>query len=69
MRPNFKKLAEEYREKNHCHEATIARLYQDTFRAKEALRKIEREVEEWKLKYADLLDRHIALQERMKEGK
>lgn len=63
MKPNFKKLAKNYREEYYHAEMKLSGAYQTQLRMMDALEKKEQEIAELKAKYSDLLNSNIALQE------
>lgn len=65
MRPNYKALAEEYRRQVRVHEEHICNLFRNQHTIEEALREKEEELDEWKRKYAEAMDRLIEMQERI----
>ena len=68
MKPNYKDLAKEYRKKNNTLVNRVFELSCGMQRMQESLDKKNQEIEEWKAKYADLMDRLIALQESIWKG-
>lgn len=65
MRPNYKALAEEYRRQVRVLEAQICNLFRNQHTIEEALCEKEEELDEWKRKYAEAMDRLIEMQERI----
>ena len=72
MKPNYKALAEEYRQKWSAAEERINTLMFAHLKLRESIAEKEREIEKLKLKYSDALNSLVELQEAIimkEEGK
>ena len=70
MKPNYKALAEQYRNRYYAEQERISALLQGQSLMAESLREKEQELDEWRSKYVQILNQYIDLQERVarKEG-
>lgn len=65
MRPNYKASAEKYRELFHDSQERLSFMH-DAIRDMTAdLTRQQEEIKEWKIKYSELLEKMIALQEKV----
>ena len=65
MRPNYKRLAEKYRDRCYDAENRISHLLSAAVKAETAIDKKNKEIEEWQAKYSEAMDKLIDLQERV----
>lgn len=65
MRPNYKASAEKYRELYHDSQERLSFLNRAIRDMTAYLTRQQEEIKEWKIKYSGLLDKVIALQEKI----
>ena len=63
MKPNYKRLAEDYREKYLNAQKRISDLLHQNHLNVRCLKEKDAEIEKWKQKYSKALDKNITLQE------